>query len=229
MTARKTKAKAKAKPKDDAGLKRAVLIAALEAAPFDGFTDAVLKRAGEEAGADEAALARLFPDGALGLVEAFSSWADGEMETLLAKADLSKKRIRERISAAVLARLEVLAPHKEAARRAGAFLTLPPHAPLGMKLLYRTVDAMWRAAGDTATDFNFYTKRAILAGVYSSTLVRWFNDDSEDEAATHAFLAKRIDEVMRFEKFKAEMRKRTKDWPGLADILSGSPRRRARR
>ncbi len=91
-------------------------------------------------------------------------------------------KIRERISAAVLARLEVLAPHKEAARRAGAFLTLPPHAPLGMTLLYRTVDAMWRAAGDTSTDFNFYTKRAILAGVYSATLMRWFNDDSEDEA-----------------------------------------------
>ncbi len=111
------------------------------------------------------------------------------MLALLAKADLPSKKVRARISAAVLARLQVLAPHKEAARRAGAFLTLPPHATLGMTLLYRTVDAMWRAAGDTSTDFNFYSKRAILAGVYSATLMRWFNDDSEDEVG-HAGLSR---------------------------------------
>ena len=151
---------------------------ALADAPFDGFTDTVLARAGKKAGAGDVALARLFPNGAPSLVEAFSDWGDAEMVALLAKADLPSKKVRERISAAVLARLTVLAPHKEAARRAGAWLTLPPHAPLGLTLLYRTVDAMWRAAGDTSTDFNFYTKRAILAGVYSATLMRWFNDDS---------------------------------------------------
>ena len=112
-------------------------------------------------------------------------------------------KIRERITTAVKTRLASLRPHKEAARRAAAFLTLPLHAALGAKLLYRTVDAMWRAAGDTSTDFNFYTKRAILAGVYSSTLMRWFNDASEDEAATDEFLAARIENVMQFEKFKA--------------------------
>jgi ubiquinone biosynthesis protein COQ9 len=228
-TAKKTKTKktkAKAKAKDDATLKHDVLMAALEDAPFDGFTEAVLTRAGETAAADEIALARLFPQGALSLVEAFSDWADDEMVALLEQTGLKKKKIRERISAAVLARLEVLAPHKEAARRAGAWLTLPPHAPLGMTLLYRTVDAMWRATGDTATDFNFYTKRAILAGVYSATLMRWFNDDSEDEDATHAFLAKRIDDVMRFEKFKADVKKRAKDWPSFTEILGGSARAR---
>jgi ubiquinone biosynthesis protein COQ9 len=211
MTAAK-KAK-NTKPKTDAALKLAVLMAALNDAPFDGFTDTVLKRAGKTAGADEIAMARLFPRGPLSLVEAFSDWADSEMSLLLEQADLKSMKIRERISTAVLARLEVLSPHKEAARRAGAWLTLPPHAPTGMTLLYRTVDAMWRAAGDTSTDFNFYSKRAILAGVYSATLVRWFNDDSEDEAPTHSFLAKRIEDVMRFEKFKADVKKRTKDWP----------------
>jgi len=90
-----------------------------------------------------------------------------------------------------------------------------------MKLLYSTVDAMWRASGDTSTDFNFYTKRAILSAVYSSTLMRWFNDTSEDESATHEFLAARIENVMQFEKFKAEMRERTKDMPSFADVLKG--------
>jgi ubiquinone biosynthesis protein COQ9 len=93
------------------------------------------------------------------------------------------------------------------------------NAALGLKLLYQTVDAMWRAAGDTSTDFNFYTKRAILGGVYSATLLRWFNDTSEDEGETHTFLDARIENVMQFEKFKAELRERTKDWPSFADIV----------
>lgn len=220
MTARKPKVKSS--PRTDAALKESVLMAVLEHVPFDGFTGSVLVRAGKDAGAGEIALARLFPDGPLSLAEAFSGWADKEMEARLAKANLPAKKIRERIKTAVITRLEILAPYKEAARRAAAFLTLPPHAPLALKLLYRTTDAMWRAAGDTSTDFNFYTKRAILAGVYSATLMRWFTDESEGESETSAFLSRRIEEVMRFEKFKAEMKKRAKNWPSLTDILGGS-------
>jgi len=115
----------------------------------------------------------------------------------------------------------LLKPHKEATRRAAAFLTLPPHAAMGAKLLYRTVDAIWRAIGDTSTDFNFYTKRAILAAVYSSTLMRWFTDDSDGETATQEFLDNRIENVMQFEKLKADFRERAKGWPSFADILRG--------
>ena len=95
---------------------------------------------------------------------------------------------------------------------------------MGAKLLYRTVDTIWRAIGDTSTDFNFYTKRAILAAVYSATLMRWFTDDSEGEAATQEFLAHRIDNVMQFEKLKADIRERTKGWPSFADIMHGGKR-----
>jgi len=129
------------------------------------------------------------------------------MEKRLAAMDLPKMKVRERIAAAVLARLSVLKSDKEAARRAGATLSLPMHAALAAKLLYHSVDAMWRAVGDTSTDFNFYTKRGILAGVYGSTLLRWFNDTSENESATQDFLAARIENVMQFEKFKAEAKK----------------------
>lgn len=223
MAARKTKAKSGA---PDDMLKGAVLKAALAHAPFDGFTDKTLENAGKEAGADADALARLFPEGALSLVEAFSRWADGEMEKKLAKAKLPDLKIRERIKTAVAMRLAVLKPHKEAARRAAAFLTLPPHAAMGMKLLYRTVDAMWRAAGDTSTDFNFYTKRAILAGVFSSTLMRWFTDESEDEHLTNEFLDRRIEDVMRFEKFKAQLRESAKGLPSLSEIFGGSAAKR---
>src|SRR5262249_37200559 len=120
--------------------------------------------------------------------------------------DLKAMKIRERIATAVQTRLSLLKPHKEAARRAAAYLSLPPNLPLATKLLYNTVDAMWRAAGDTSTDFNFYTKRGILVGVYSSTLMRWFNDQSDGDVETDAFLAARIENVMQFEKLKSQVR-----------------------
>jgi ubiquinone biosynthesis protein COQ9 len=202
----------------------ALLFAALPHAAFDGFSDRVLKRAASEAGIPESEIARHFPNGALGLVETFSEYADSEMTRLLAKAKLDTLKIRERISLAIKTRLAVLAPHKEAARRAAAFLSLPHNAATGLKLLYRTVDAIWRGIGDTSTDFSFYTKRATLAGVYSTTLMRWFSDGSEDSEPTHDFLHRRIEDVMRFEKFKAKMRERASTLPSLSDILSPSKR-----
>ncbi len=211
---------------DDATLKGAVLAAALAHVPFDGFTDKVLHDAGAEAGVDRITLARLFPKGPLSLVETFSQSSDAEMERRLAKAKLSAMKVREKITLGVKTRIGVLKPQKEAARRAAAFLTLPPHAATGAKLVYRTVDSIWHAIGDTSTDFNFYTKRAILAGVYSTTLMRWFNDDSEDESATDDFLAARIENVMQFEKLKAGIRESAKKLPSLSEIFNRPSARR---
>ncbi len=209
-----------ARRRSDEALKAAVLERALGHAAAYGFSDAVLARAAKDEGVGAEMLLHLFPDGPAGLVECFSEVCDAEMERRLAKQNLSAMKIRARIAAAVLARLAALKPHKDAARRASAFLMLPMNAALGLKLLYRTVDTMWRAAGDTSTDFNYYTKRAILAGVYSTTLLRWFNDTGEDERETRGFLDARIENVMQFEKFKAELRERTKDWPSFADIVN---------
>ncbi len=215
---RKKKTEAEDTPKkDDTELKQAVLVAALPHAAFDGFTDSVLQKAGTEAGVDAVTLSRLFEGGPISLIEFYSAWADGEMEKKLAATDLKAVKIRERIAAAVKARLAVLAPNKEAARRAAALLSLPMHAALGAKLVYRTVDAMWRATGDTSTDFNFYTKRGILAGVYASTTMRWFNDAGEDEKETDEVLAARIENVMQFEKFKAKAKDALSNFPAFAN------------
>jgi ubiquinone biosynthesis protein COQ9 len=206
-----------------------VLYAALPHIPFDGFTQKTLEQAAAEAGMDGNAVLRLFPKGPLSLVEVFSQFGDCEMEKRLAKTKLGGLKVRERIALAVRTRIEVLAPDKEAARRAAAFLSLPPNAPTAAKLIYNTVDSIWRAVGDTSTDFNFYTKRALLAAVYSSTLVRWFNDDGEDDESTWAFLDHRIADVMRFEKLKANIREQARKLPSLTDILRGpAPRRPAR-
>ncbi len=214
MTTRTTKKKV-----SEATLKASILTAALKHVAFDGFSDKVLAGAAKEVGVDKDVLARLFPHGPLSLVEAFSASADADMQERLAAIDLKHLKVRERIAAAVKARIDAIRPHKEAARRAAAFLTLPPHAALGAKLLYRTVDAMWRAVGDQSTDFNFYTKRAILAGVYSATLMRWFGDQTADETATDAFLRDRIENVMQFEKFKAHVKEGLSRLPSLSEVL----------
>ncbi len=222
---KKKPATKKAKPKmeesktetrDDAAMTAAAVEAALLHAAFDGFTDRVLEDAGKVAGLSKVDVARLFPDGPLSLVTAYSHAVDAEMETRLAAMDLPAMKIRARISEAVKARLAILKRHKEAARRAAALLSLPMHAGLAVKLMYRSIDAMWRAAGDVSTDFNFYTKRGILAGVYGSTLVRWFADASADEAATNEFLAARIDNVMQLEKFKAKAKDALANFPVFA-------------
>ena len=202
---------------DDQQMREAVLAAALPHAAFDGFTDGVLQKAGAEAGVSKTDLARLFENGALGLIEFYSVHADALMEQRLAEMDLAAMKIRTRIAMAVKSRLMILKPHKEAARRAAALLSLPMHAALGAKLLYRTVDAMWRATGDTSTDFNFYTKRGILAGVYASTALCWFNDTSEDEKATDDFLTARIENVMQFEKLKAKAKTVLANFPAFGD------------
>jgi ubiquinone biosynthesis protein COQ9 len=207
----------KTEPMDDQQMREAVLAAALPHAAFDGFTESMLQKAGHEAGVAKADLKRLFENGPVSLIEFYSGWADAEMEKRLEAMDLKTMKIRERIAAAVKTRLAILKPHKEAARRAAALLSLPMHAALGAKLMYRTVDAMWRAAGDTSTDFNFYTKRGILAGVYGSTAMRWFNDTSEDEKPTEEFLAARIENVMQFEKLKAKAKEALSSFPAFAD------------
>src|ERR1700761_8731680 len=219
----KLKAESK-KTMTDQEMREAVLAKALPHAAFDGFTESVLRKAGDEAGVAKADLARLFENGPIGLIEFYSTATDAEMENRLSAMDLKAMKIRERIAMAVKTRLMVLGLHKEAARRAAALLSLPMHAALGAKLVYRTVDAMWRAAGDTSTDFNFYTKRGILAGVYGSTAMRWFNDTSEDEKATDEFLAARIENVMQFEKFKAKAKEALSNFPAFADWAKPKPK-----
>jgi ubiquinone biosynthesis protein COQ9 len=190
-----------------AGDRARLLNAILANAPFDGWSRSAFKVAAAATGLRAADVDRLFPGGALQMIALHSLLADQAMVAEMERRGVAQMKIRDRIRTAVRCRLEANAQHREAIRRALAMLASPRAGPLGMRLLYRTVDAMWYAAGDASTDFNFYTKRAILAGVYSSTLFYWLNDRSEGTADTWAFLDRRIEEVMRFEQVKARLRK----------------------
>ena len=174
-----------------------LLAATLAQIPFDGWTERALEAGAAEAGLDAAEARNAFPGGPAELLAYFSAEADRRMLAELEKHGLEALKVRQRVAAAVRTRLDHLAPHREAVRRALSFLALPRNAALGAKCMYRTVDAIWYAAGDTATDYNFYTKRLLLAGVYASTVLFWLNDKSPGFADTWAFLERRIGEVLK--------------------------------
>jgi ubiquinone biosynthesis protein COQ9 len=174
-------------------------------AAFEGWSQTALSAAAGKLGLPAGEAARLFPGGPVQVLTRLSERADQRTVADLERAGVEAMKMRDRIRSAVRIRLETHAGNRESVRRGLALLSLPFHAGLALKLLYRTVDAMWYAAGDTSSDFNFYTKRATLAGVYSATLLYWLSDRSEASEATWAFLDRRIDEVMAFEKFKAKV------------------------
>lgn len=177
-------------------LRDEILIATLPNVVFDGWSAASLRDGARSAGCDAGALHRAFPGGVPDLVGHFAAWTDRSMLDRLAAEPLDEMRVRDRVRLAVVSHLAVLEPHREAKRRLIAYLALPQNVGLGLRLLYRTVDAMWHAAGDTATDFNHYTKRALLAAVVGTTTLYWLDDRSEGQADTLAFLDRRLDDVM---------------------------------
>ncbi len=170
----------------------AAIAALLPHVPFDGWTARALRMGLRDIGvpADEAEL--LFPGGAPDMIEAFCDWADRGMEAEAATLDMADRRVHERVRAVIALRLARNRPYREAVRRALALLALPSHARLAAVCTARTVDAIWHAAGDRSADFSWYTKRAILAAVYGSTLLYWVRDGSENDAATLAFLDRRL-------------------------------------
>ena len=196
-------------PDPDAALRERLAETMAAEAAFSGWTMGALRHAGGQIGAPEGEAERLFPGGPADVLACLSERADLRTVAVLEAASAEGFKIRDRIKLAVRTRIEQTVGGKESVRRGLAMLALPFNAGLALKLLYRTVDAIWYGAGDTSTDFNFYTKRATLAGVYSSTLLYWLNDRSEGNEATWSFLDRRIDDVMRFEKWKARVR----DWP----------------
>jgi ubiquinone biosynthesis protein COQ9 len=188
-------------------------------AAFDGWSEKALAMAAAELGVPANRARIAFPGGASAMIDAWFDAVDVAMIAAFPDARIAGLKIRERIRDLLLFRLEAAAPHREALRRALAILAMPQNAPAGASLAWRSADRIWRLAGDTATDFNHYTKRAILIGVYASTSLVFLDDDSENLTATRAFLDRRIDNVMRFEKAKARWKGTALHRPSLSRFL----------
>jgi ubiquinone biosynthesis protein COQ9 len=187
------------------GARERILVATLGHIAFDGCSERALRAGIEESGVGRDVALCAFPAGMAEVVAFWSTWSDQRMLEAFAALDPAPAGVRLRVAAAVRLRLEVNDEHREAVRRVLAFLALPQNTMLGLRGLYDTVNAMWYAAGDTATDIRWYTKRALLATVYAATTAYWLDDESEGSAETWAFLDRRLDDVVSLGRFGARL------------------------
>jgi ubiquinone biosynthesis protein COQ9 len=191
-------------------LRRKLALAVGENAVFDGWTQAAVDSAARQLGVDPVQARLAMPKSQTGMIDTYIRQVDRELEASLTAQQLAAMKIREKIRELVWRRLEIMGPAREAVRRALAILAMPQNLPLALRISWRTADLMWRIAGDSSTDFNHYTKRMTLGAVYGSTLLAWLDDESDGWADTAAFLDRRIDDVMKFEKLKGQVR----SWTG---------------
>ncbi|MEE9272796.1 MAG: COQ9 family protein [Robiginitomaculum sp.] len=197
----------------------AILEAALLIVPFEGWSGSTLIQAVKDAGLPKGAEELYFAGGCLELIEFWNAQCDRQVEQDLAKIDLKTMRIRDKVTAGVLARFYAIGPHEEAVRRAISRTALPDGLSLSPKILWAASDTIWRSIGDTSTDFNYYTKRTILSAVISSGLVSWLSDNDPDKEKARAFLGARIENVMQFEKTKFKVQSKLGDIPNPLEIL----------
>lgn len=193
-----------------------LLDAALVHVPFEGWADATFRAAIADTGTEPGLARALCPRGAVDLALAYHARGDAAMLDRIASSDFAEMRFRDRIAAAVRFRLEAV-EDREVVRRGVTLFSLPQNAADGARAVWNTCGLIWEALGDTSDDVNWYTKRASLAAVYSSVLLYWLGDDSPGHSATWEFLDRRIDNVMQFEKFKAQIR----DNRALKPLLAG--------
>jgi ubiquinone biosynthesis protein COQ9 len=194
--------------------RESLLDAILSHVPFDGWSDTAFRAAAQDAGLTSDMARVIAPRGGLDLAADYHRRGDAQLIARLDATELSAMRFRDRIATAVRFRIEVAG--REAVRRGSTLFALPQNAAIGAQLIWGTADAIWTALGDTSQDVNWYSKRATLAAVYASTVLYWLGDTSEDQADTWAFLDRRIEGVMRFEKVKA----RLKEMPLLGRLMA---------
>jgi ubiquinone biosynthesis protein COQ9 len=185
-------------------IRRQLALAVGENAVFDGWTQAAVDAAAAQLGIDQAQARLAMPKDQAGKVETYIHAVDRALEEWFTPEKLAGLKIREKIRSILWKRLEIMEPAREAVRRALSILAMPQNVPAGLKSGWHTADVMWRIAGDTSTDYNHYTKRLMLGGVYASTLLVWLDDGSEAFVETRSFLDRRIDDVMKIEKAKAQ-------------------------
>jgi ubiquinone biosynthesis protein COQ9 len=206
-------------------MQRAIVEVAARYACIDGWTREMLGAAAVEAGFSEGDAEIAFPRGPVDAVLAHVAVADEDMDTEMHTLDLAEMRTRDKIAIAIRVRLESQVGNRDAIARGLRLLADPRYAPEGAKSLANTVDTIWRIAGDTSTDFNYYSKRGLLAGVYSATLIFWLNDRSEDQYKTWEFLNHRLSEVLRFGQATAGLGKIADRLPNPFKLCSRTRRR----
>lgn len=188
-------------------------------AAFDGWSKVAVEMAASQAGVDPVIAALAFDGGAMAMIDGWFAHVDHTMIAACPSEKLGAMKIREKITSLIEARLAAMEADRESLRRALSILAMPQNMARAAQLGWRAADHMWRAAGDTSVDYNYYTKRSILAGIYAASLLVFVNDESDNHAETSAFLARRIEGIMRFEKTKARFTRNAERRPSLARFV----------
>ena len=193
-----------------------LLDATLANVPFDGWSQTAVDEAARTLGLDQDTVRSLAPRGAVGLAAAYHRRLDAQTRKAIAEADLSGLGYTDKVAWAV--RNRISAGDREAVRRGASLFALPTHAAEGAQLMWGTADMIWDALGDSSEDVNWYSKRATLTAVYSATVLYWLGDQTPGAERTWAFLDRRLADVMRIEKMKAQARR-----SGLVRAAMDSP------
>ena len=202
-----------------ATLRHRLAIKVGENAVFDGWTEAAIDQSADSEGVSRVEARLAMPDSAAGLIDVYTQGVDRELASRFPPHRIVEMRVQDRIRTLLWARLQIMAPAREAVRQGLAILAMPQNALHLARIGWRSVDCMWRLAGDSSTDLSHYTRRTTLAAVYSSTLLVWLDDRSDGFADTAAFLDRRLADVMRFERFKAQWRGSSDRRPSFARFV----------
>jgi ubiquinone biosynthesis protein COQ9 len=197
-----------------------LVLASLPHVPFDGWSQRTLREAAKDGRLDPSLGERAFPGGAVAAVEHFAAMADRKLAEEASSADLDSLRLSERIAWLIKRRIEPWADHREAVRRAVTLLSLPTNGAAALRASWRTADQLWHSAGDSSTDFSYYTKRVTLAAVYASTLFYWLDDDSEEFIESWAFMRRRLADALQLTKLRTNFRQRFADLPNPLQLLA---------
>lgn len=196
----------------DIKVKDDILLATLPNVLFDGWTDKAIEEGAVEAGFEPSMAVRAFPYGVSDVLAHFADFINRKMSERLAEIDMSALHLGKRLEEAMRIRLDIEAPYKEAVRKAMSYYAVPKNAPQGVQVVWKAVDEMWWSCGDESVDFNYYTKRASLAAVYSATMVYWLNDESENSEETIDFYKRRLIDVINAVKTRKEIFGKVEDF-----------------
>tara|TARA_Y100000991_G_scaffold48680_1_gene34939 strand:- start:43 stop:783 length:741 start_codon:yes stop_codon:yes gene_type:complete len=221
----------KTKTLDNRQIKIDLIRAMLTHVPFDGWTWEAMEQGAIDISFEKKKTSSsrieifkdLFKNGSIDFIDVFSEMIDLEVKQNYDLIDPKPERVPEKIKKIIMIRLKLCQKYKEAVRSSIALTAIPTNAKTSIKILYRTCNSIWRISGDKSTDFSFYTRRISLATVYTSTLLFWLNDKSNDNVETEYFLDRRLKDISKISSFKkpfSEVKKFTNNFDRLKNTIN---------
>ena len=199
--------------------------------PFDGWTWEAMEQGAIDIGYEKKKTSSerikifkgLFKNGSIDFIDIFSQIIDLEVKENYNSIESKPERVPEKIKKIIMIRLHLCQKYKEAVRSSISLSAIPVNTKISLNILYRTCNSIWRIVGDKSTDFSFYTRRISLAAVYTSTLLFWLNDKSNNNIETECFLDRRLKDIGKISILKrplSNLRKLSNNFNGLKNTIN---------